>query len=191
MSEQELCLEIIATVEELYEARLITPTGGNVSARIADEPDAFLITPTMLHKGGLRPESIVRVDGAGKPAERRQRPSVETGMHLGDAPGDLCGPARRGGGRPLPRPAVHGSRPGGGPHPTHHRGCRPLCPHANRAVWVSWRPDPDRARGAGVGPQHRRLDGAARGQPGIGPGRCDPHPAGLPLAGPGAGRPAP
>lgn len=82
MSEQELCLEIIATVEELYEARLITPTGGNVSARIADEPDAFLITPTMLHKGGLRPESIVRVDGAGKPAERRQRPSVETGMHL-------------------------------------------------------------------------------------------------------------
>jgi ribulose-5-phosphate 4-epimerase/fuculose-1-phosphate aldolase len=36
----------------------------------------------MLHKGGLRPESIVRVDGTGKAAERRQRPSVETGMHL-------------------------------------------------------------------------------------------------------------
>ena len=82
MSEQELRLEIIAIVDELYEARLITPTGGNVSARIPDEPDAFLITPTMLYKGGLRPENIVRVDGTGKSAERRQRPSVETGMHL-------------------------------------------------------------------------------------------------------------
>ena len=82
MGEQELRLEIIGIVGELYEARLITSTGGNVSARIADEPDGFLITPTMLHKGGLRPEDIVRVDGDGKPAEHRQRPSVETGMHL-------------------------------------------------------------------------------------------------------------
>jgi len=82
MSEQELRLEIVAIVEELYEAHLITPTGGNVSARIPDEPDGFLITPTRLHKGGLRPENIVQVDSAGKPAERRQRPSVETAMHL-------------------------------------------------------------------------------------------------------------
>ncbi len=82
MSEQELRLEIIAIVEELYEARLITPTGGNVSVRIPDEPDGFLITPTRLHKGELRPENIVRVDSTGKPAERRQRPSVETAMHL-------------------------------------------------------------------------------------------------------------
>lgn len=82
MIEQDLRLEIIAIVEELYQARLITPTGGNVSARITDEPDAFLITPTMLHKGSLDPDKIVRVDSTGKAAERRQRPSVETPMHL-------------------------------------------------------------------------------------------------------------
>ncbi|HHS96970.1 MAG TPA: class II aldolase/adducin family protein [Chloroflexi bacterium] len=82
MSEQDLREEIVRIVEELYEARLITPTGGNVSVRLSDEEDAYLITPTRLHKGSLRPEDIVRVNGEGKPANRRQRPSVETKMHL-------------------------------------------------------------------------------------------------------------
>jgi autoinducer 2 (AI-2) kinase len=82
MSEQELRQEIIAVIDELYDAGLITSTGGNISARIDDEPDAFLITPTMQHKGGLRIEDVVKVDGTGKPAHRRQRPSVETLMHL-------------------------------------------------------------------------------------------------------------
>jgi len=82
MSEQRFRQEIVATVEELYEARLITPTGGNVSVRLPDEPDAYLITPTRLHKGSLRPEDIVRVDGGGTPADPHQRPSVETPMHL-------------------------------------------------------------------------------------------------------------
>ena len=81
MSEQDLREEIVRIVEELYEARLITPTGGNVSARLEGE-EGCLITPTRLHKGSLRPEDIVRVDAEGKPANRRQRPSVETKMHL-------------------------------------------------------------------------------------------------------------
>ncbi|HID88657.1 MAG TPA: class II aldolase/adducin family protein, partial [Anaerolineae bacterium] len=34
MSEQDLREEIVRIVEELYEAHLITPTGGNVSARL-------------------------------------------------------------------------------------------------------------------------------------------------------------
>lgn len=82
MSEQELRLEIVRIVEELYDARLITPTGGNVSVRLSGEEGAYLITPTRLHKGSLRPEDIVRVDAEGRPADRRQRPSVETAMHL-------------------------------------------------------------------------------------------------------------
>ena len=46
MSEQELRLEIIAIVDELYEARLITPTGGNVS-----EAAAILVrNPSALHR---------------------------------------------------------------------------------------------------------------------------------------------
>lgn len=82
MSEQELRLEIVSILEELFAAQLITPTGGNLSARITDEEDAFLVTPTMLYKGGLKPEDIVKVNSVGKPVNRRQRPSVETPMHL-------------------------------------------------------------------------------------------------------------
>lgn len=82
MSEQELRLEMVSILEELFAAQLITPTGGNLSVRITDEEDAFLVTPTMLYKGGLKPEDIVKVNSAGKPANRRQRPSVETPMHL-------------------------------------------------------------------------------------------------------------
>jgi len=82
MAERGLRAEIVAIVRELYEARLVTPTGGNVSARLAGEPDRFLITPTGLHKGDLRPEDVVCVDSAGRPIGRDRRPSVETPMHL-------------------------------------------------------------------------------------------------------------
>jgi len=81
-AEQGLREEIVTIVDELYGLGLITPTGGNVSARITDEEDAFLITPTMLFKGGLKPEHIVKVNCKGKACDRHQRPSVETRVHL-------------------------------------------------------------------------------------------------------------
>jgi L-ribulose-5-phosphate 4-epimerase len=80
--EQELRQEMVDVVDELYELGMITPTGGNISVRIPDQEDAFLITPTMLYKGGLKPEHIVRVNRKGRPSERRQRPSIETSVHL-------------------------------------------------------------------------------------------------------------
>lgn len=82
MPEQELREEIIGIVDELYSREMITPTGGNISVRLTDQEDAFLITPTMLYKGALKPESIVKVTCKGKACERRQRPSVETPVHL-------------------------------------------------------------------------------------------------------------
>jgi len=81
-AEQKLRQEIISIVNELFAMEMITPTGGNVSVRIPDEEDAFLITPTMLYKGGLNAEDIVKVNSKGRPYERRQRPSVETKVHL-------------------------------------------------------------------------------------------------------------
>jgi len=81
-TEQELRQEIIHIIDELFAMGMITPTGGNISVRIPDEEDAFLITPTMLYKGGLKPEDIVKVTAKGRPYERRQRPSVETKVHL-------------------------------------------------------------------------------------------------------------
>jgi ribulose-5-phosphate 4-epimerase/fuculose-1-phosphate aldolase len=73
--------EIIAIVDELYDAGLITPKGGNVSARIPDAEELW-ITPTQLFKGGLSEETLIRVDLKGRKLEGRDTPSVELPMHL-------------------------------------------------------------------------------------------------------------
>lgn len=73
--------QLVSTVEELYDVGLITPTGGNVSVRLPDG-QGYLITPSAMYKGGLKPEDMVQLDPTGKPVETKVRPSVETGMHL-------------------------------------------------------------------------------------------------------------
>jgi autoinducer 2 (AI-2) kinase len=72
---------IVATVEELYEARVITGTGGNVSARIGNGEEIW-ITPSRLFKGDLSPEVMVRTDLAGRSLDPGSRsPSSEWDMH--------------------------------------------------------------------------------------------------------------
>jgi autoinducer 2 (AI-2) kinase len=73
--------QIISVVDELYDAGLITPKGGNVSARIPESEELW-ITPTQLYKGGLTGETLIRVSLQGKKLEGRGRPSVELPMHL-------------------------------------------------------------------------------------------------------------
>ncbi len=78
---RELAGQLVETVQELYGAGLITPTGGNVSLRLPSGGSSeFLITPSGMHKGSLRPEDIIPIDGAGR--ARTPRPSIETPMHL-------------------------------------------------------------------------------------------------------------
>lgn len=75
--------EMVALVQELYQARLITSTGGNVSVRLAgSHQGTFLITPTGMHKGGLQPQDMVHIDHQGSPLPGEGQPSVETPMHL-------------------------------------------------------------------------------------------------------------
>ena len=62
---QKLRDELVQTVNELYTTRLITATGGNVSARIPGA-DHILITPSQLFKGDLHPDVLVRIDMAGR-----------------------------------------------------------------------------------------------------------------------------
>ena len=80
MSEDIRC-EIISIVDELYDGGLITPKGGNVSARVPGAEELW-ITPTQLYKGGLSEETLIRVNMKGRKLEGRDRPSVELPMHL-------------------------------------------------------------------------------------------------------------
>jgi autoinducer 2 (AI-2) kinase len=73
--------ELVAAVEELYRAELITATGGNVSARVPGRENEIWITPSQLFKGDLRPETLVRIDLDGKRLEGRLSPSSEWMMH--------------------------------------------------------------------------------------------------------------
>jgi ribulose-5-phosphate 4-epimerase/fuculose-1-phosphate aldolase len=81
MDSIELRKHIIEVLHELFEARLITPTGGNVSSRLPNR-EGILITPTADYKGGLTPEDIVQVDLDGKAIDISLHPSVETRLHL-------------------------------------------------------------------------------------------------------------
>jgi ribulose-5-phosphate 4-epimerase/fuculose-1-phosphate aldolase len=78
---EDIRQQIISIVDELYDGGLITPKGGNVSARIPDSEELW-ITPTQLYKGGLADEKLIRVNLKGKKLEGQDRPSVEMPMHL-------------------------------------------------------------------------------------------------------------
>jgi len=79
MDERTLREDVAACMRRLYDRRLTTCSGGNVSARLGDR---VLITPSGLDKGRLTGEQIVAVGPDGRVAAGGPAPSMETGMHL-------------------------------------------------------------------------------------------------------------
>ncbi|MEM9255790.1 MAG: NAD(P)-dependent oxidoreductase [Pseudomonadota bacterium] len=74
--------ELVTIMQELYEAQVITATGGNISVRIPDTEDEVWITPSRLFKGDLKPEVLVRINLQGESLDRGARsPSSEWCMH--------------------------------------------------------------------------------------------------------------
>src|SRR2546426_4684776 len=72
--------EIVQITNELFSMGLLTPTGGNISARSADA-DCVWITPSRLYKGGLAAEDLVCIRSDGTVVAGTNTPSVEDQMH--------------------------------------------------------------------------------------------------------------
>ena len=64
----------------LFERRLITGWGGNISCRTGK--DRFLITGQHASLGFLSPKDLVQIDRKGKPLRKSQQASSETRLHL-------------------------------------------------------------------------------------------------------------
>ncbi|HEX2928818.1 MAG TPA: class II aldolase/adducin family protein [Candidatus Binatia bacterium] len=72
--------EMIYWGKLLFERRLISGWGGNLSCRIGK--NRFLITGQHAPLGFLTSKDLVRIDQNGKPATKNQRASSETPMHM-------------------------------------------------------------------------------------------------------------
>jgi L-fuculose-phosphate aldolase len=66
--------------ERLFERRLISGWGGNLSCRVGEND--FLITGQHAPLGFLTRKNLVRIHADGKPVKKSQRASSETPMHL-------------------------------------------------------------------------------------------------------------
>ena len=72
--------EIIQWGKLLFERRLISGWGGNLSCRLGEHE--FLITGQHAPLGFLTTKHLVRIDRDGRPRDEGQKPSSETPMHL-------------------------------------------------------------------------------------------------------------
>lgn len=78
----DIRLQVVQITRELFDAHLLTSTGGNVSVRCSDDPQEIWITPAAVFKGDLQPDMLVRIDLLGEAREHSPFPaSSEHRLH--------------------------------------------------------------------------------------------------------------
>ena len=78
----ELLDAIVEINKEMFRAGLITPTGGNISARLSSKPNEIWITPSQVYKGDLNTSMMVPIDIDGNLLNGYDfRPSSERFVH--------------------------------------------------------------------------------------------------------------
>jgi L-fuculose-phosphate aldolase len=79
-TERQHRLEIVQFGRRMHEQGFVAATDGNLSVRLDER--RFLITPTCMSKGVMRPSDIVTVDTQGNLVAGKRRVSSEIAMHL-------------------------------------------------------------------------------------------------------------
>lgn len=80
MNEIKYKSQICEIGKRIYEKGFVAANDGNISIRISD--NEFLITPTGVSKGFMKPEMILKVDGQCNVLEGSLKPTSEMKMHL-------------------------------------------------------------------------------------------------------------
>jgi L-fuculose-phosphate aldolase len=79
-TDEEARRQIVEIARDLFAMGQLTPTGGNISARAADD-DKIWITPSQLYKGSLTVDSLLCITADGAIVAGEGKPSVEYQMH--------------------------------------------------------------------------------------------------------------
>ncbi len=80
--ESEIATALVETVARVASRGWCDGTSGNYSVTLSRKPLRLLITPSGADKGSVRPGDLLEVDGDGRTASGRGRPSAETELHL-------------------------------------------------------------------------------------------------------------
>lgn len=82
MTELEIKQQICDIGKRIYDRNMVAANDGNISVKLSD--NEFLITPTGVSKGFMKPEFICKVDAKGNVIEANDgyKPSSEIKMHI-------------------------------------------------------------------------------------------------------------
>ena len=80
MNDNEIIRQIIDTGKKMYDRGFIASNDGNISAR-ADDGNIW-VTPTMVSKGSMTPDMMIKISLSGVIIEGNRKPSSEVQMHL-------------------------------------------------------------------------------------------------------------